>query len=187
MFEFEDRDPNEVMSLIATMYQYPHMYHWYEYDCTPQQFTASPTSLTIGQCMYWVRDVLAHATDIDRVRQALDLEYRLAPYWLRDLHDAAMAYCDAQDICGECPSSVTDEYWLEDTLYPTAAQCYRRRAQARRARMSSYAQWEWAVLAHDVAVMVDGYLHINCADELRDPGTYHDYLRDHNDAIVPLH
>ena len=190
-FDFEGRDPNEVMRLIANMYQYPYMCHWYEYDCTPQVFVTSNASLTIGQCMYWVSDVLANATDIDQVRHALALEYRLTPYWWRDLFDAVMADCDAWDICGDCPYAVTDEYWLEDIVYPTAAQCYRRRAQARRARMSSYEQWEWAVLEHDVAVMVDGHLHINCADELRDPGTYHDYLREHNitcnDAIAPHH
>lgn len=185
---FEGRDPNDFMYLLETMNQYPNLCHWYEYDCTPQQFVTSP-SLTIGQCMYWVRDVIAHATDVRLVRQAHDLECRLTPYWVQDLIDAAMADCDAYDICGECPSSVTDEYWLHDTVYPTAAQCYRRREQAR--RMSSYEQWKWAVLKHDVAVMVDGYLGINCADELRDPGTYHDYLREHNiacdDAVVPLH
>lgn len=190
-FDFETRDPNEVMGQIVTMYQYPSMYHWYDYDCPPQVFLASPASLTIGQCMYWVRDVIAHASDIDLVRHALDIEYRLMPYWFRDLYDAVMADLDAQDICGDCPSYVTDEYWLEDTLHPTTAQCYRRRAQARRARMSSYEQWAWAVLAHDVAVMVDGYLDINCADDLCDPGTYRDYLRAHNitcdDAIAPLH
>lgn len=189
-FDFEGRNPDEVLRLM-NMYQYPHMCDWYDYDCTPQLFVSSPAAVTIGQCMNWVRDVLANATDIDRVRQALDLECRLTPYWWRDLFDTAMAAIDADDICGDCPCTVTDEYWLADTVYPTAAQCYRRRAARRRARMSSYDRWAWAVLSHDIAVMVDGYLDINCADELRDPGTYLDYLREHNiqrdDAIAPLH
>lgn len=190
-FDFEGRNPSDVLHRMVNMHQHPSVCHWYEYGCTPQEFVSSDASLTIGQCMYWVYEVLANATDIDHVRAALALEYRLTPYWWRDLFDVVMADCDAEDICGDCPSAVTDEYWLEDTVYPAATRCYRRRAQARRDAMSAYDQWDLAVLHHDVAVMVDGYLHLNCAAELRDPGTYHDYLRAHNltynDAIAQHH
>lgn len=153
MFDFENHDPERVTRLINDLWANPELYDWYNYAGDSEM----PKS-RIGNCMCWLRTVFVHATDIDRLHDVFELERKIMPYWIRDLYDAAMGYFDALDICGECPCAVTDEYWLEDIVYPKASECYQRRARDTYKHMSPSEQRDWDKLELDVSVMLDDYL-----------------------------
>ena len=153
MFDFENHNPEDVSLMVANLYNHPDMYEWYNHTSDQGR-----SKLSVGDCMSWIQDVFSHARDNNRLRDVVDLEHRIMPYWIRDLYDAAMGYFDSLDICGDCPNAVGDDDFVDNCVTPTAADCYQRRAKSTYEHMSQSEKDDWDKLEFDVAVLIDDYL-----------------------------